>query len=125
VNQPPPAADEESPSYNRKKGHGRRQIPNPLPRQDVPHDVSPEERASDGGRKKSRIGEDVTAQLEYEPGKMWALGHIYLQRLDHAASADRTSGPAGLELTATDLALLLTGVDVTTVRRRKRHARAG
>jgi transposase len=46
------------------------------------------------------------------------------QRLDHAASADRTSGPAGLELTATDLALLLTGIDVTTAQRRKRYSRA-
>ncbi len=46
------------------------------------------------------------------------------QKLDPAASADRKSGQAGLELTATDLALLLTSVDVTTAQRRKRYARA-
>jgi transposase len=46
------------------------------------------------------------------------------QKLDPAASADRKSGPAGLELTATDLSLLLTGIDVTTAQRRKRYARA-
>jgi transposase len=66
----PPAADDESPSRKRKKGHGRRQIPDHLPRKDVPHDVSPAERVCDCGREKSRIGEDVTEQLEYEPGKM-------------------------------------------------------
>jgi transposase len=47
------------------------------------------------------------------------------QKLDPASRADRSSGQAGLELTATDLALLLTGVDVTSARRRKRYARAG
>ena len=73
----PPAADEESPSCKRKKGHGRRQIPDHLPRKDVPHDVSPAELVCDCGREKSRIGEDVTEQLEYEPGKMFVLRHIY------------------------------------------------
>ena len=47
------------------------------------------------------------------------------QKLDPASRGDRSAGQAGLELTATDLALLLTGVDVTTARRRKRYARAG
>jgi transposase len=47
------------------------------------------------------------------------------QKLDPASGAKGSSGPAGLELSATDLALLLTGVDVTTAQRRKRYARAG
>jgi transposase len=47
------------------------------------------------------------------------------QKLNPASRGDRSTGQAGLELTATDLALLLTGVDVTTARRRKRYARAG
>jgi transposase len=47
------------------------------------------------------------------------------QNLDPPSGAKGVSGPAGFELTATDLALLLTGVDVTTARRRKRYARAG
>src|SRR5262245_47242260 len=46
------------------------------------------------------------------------------QKLEPAAGVDRSSGQAGLELTATDLALLLTGVDVATAQRRKRYARA-
>ena len=46
------------------------------------------------------------------------------QKLDPAFRADRSSGQAGLELTATDLALLLSGIDVTTAHRRKRYARA-
>ena len=31
----------------------------------------------DCGREKSRIGEDVTEQLDYEPGKLFVLRHIY------------------------------------------------
>jgi hypothetical protein len=46
------------------------------------------------------------------------------QNLDPAAGVNRSSGQAGLELTATDLTLLLTGIDVTTAKRRKRFARA-
>ena len=46
------------------------------------------------------------------------------QNLDPAAGVNRSSGQAGLELTTTDLTLLLTGIDVTTAKRRKRFARA-
>jgi transposase len=47
------------------------------------------------------------------------------QQLDPGASASRSSGEAGIELTTTELALLLTGVDLASARRRKRYARAG
>jgi len=68
---------EELPSRGRRKGHGRQRIPDNLPRTDVLHDVPPEERACDCGRDKARIGEDVREQLEYEPGKLSVLRHIY------------------------------------------------
>ena len=47
------------------------------------------------------------------------------QQLDPATCTSRGSGEAGIELTTTDLALLLTGVDLASARRRKRYARAG
>ena len=46
------------------------------------------------------------------------------QNLDPASRTDQLSGPAGLELSATDLALILSGIDLTTARRRKRYSRA-
>ena len=52
------------------KGHGRRPIADHLPRRDVPHDVPEEERTCSCGREKSQIGEDVTEQLDYMPGKI-------------------------------------------------------
>jgi transposase len=47
------------------------------------------------------------------------------EQLDPSTSAGRNSGEAGTELSATELALLLTGVDLASARRRKRYARAG
>jgi transposase len=47
------------------------------------------------------------------------------QQRHPGASAGRTSGEAGIELTTTELALLLTGVDLASAKRRKRYARAG
>jgi transposase len=99
---PPPvepvAADEEPRSRKRRKGHGRRPIPDHLPRKDVPHDVAPEELVWGCGREKAKIGEDVTEQLEYEPGKMFVLRHIYPKYAcssckDGVTSAQRTAGP--------------------------------
>jgi transposase len=46
------------------------------------------------------------------------------QQFDPATCTSRGSGEAGVELTTTDLALLLTGVDLASAQRRKRYARA-
>jgi transposase len=46
------------------------------------------------------------------------------QNLDSTSLADQRSGSAGLELSATDLTLILSGIDLTTARRRKRYSRA-
>jgi transposase len=47
------------------------------------------------------------------------------QNLDPTSRPARASGSAGLELSATDLALLLSGIDLTTARQRKRYSRVG
>jgi hypothetical protein len=47
------------------------------------------------------------------------------QQLDPSASPGGSSGEAGIELSTIDLALLLTGVDLASARRRKRYAHAG
>jgi transposase len=47
------------------------------------------------------------------------------QQLHSAAPAGHAAGAAGIELNATDLALLLGGIDLNTARRRKRYSRAG
>ena len=47
------------------------------------------------------------------------------QELDPSSRPARISGSAGLELSATDFSLLLSGVDLATARRRKRYSRVG
>jgi transposase len=46
------------------------------------------------------------------------------QGLDPTSRTDQLSGSAGLELSVTDLTLILSGIDLTTARRRKRYSRA-
>jgi transposase len=71
----PPANEQEE--HKRKRGHGRRQIPEHLPRTEVPHDVPEEAKVCDCGREKVRIGEDVTEQVDYVPGKLTVYRHVY------------------------------------------------
>jgi transposase len=87
------APDKELPLPKWKKGHGRRQIPDHLPRMEVPHDVPPEARVCDCGREKVRIGEDVTEQLEYEPSKLSVLKHIYPKYACSCCKDGGTSAP--------------------------------
>jgi transposase len=47
------------------------------------------------------------------------------QELDPSSRSAQASGSAGLELSVTDLALLLSGIDLDTARRRKRYSRVG
>ncbi len=46
------------------------------------------------------------------------------QNLDPASRTDQVSGSAGIELSVTDLTLILNGIDLATARRRKRYSRA-
>ena len=72
-----PQTTEEATESKRKKGHGRRQIPEHLPRTEVPHDVPAEAKICDCGREKVRIGEDVTEQVDIEPAKVTVYRHLY------------------------------------------------
>jgi transposase len=74
---PEPVVESQSQSSNKRKGHGRRPIPDHIPRRDVLHDVAEAKRTCDCGREKTKIGEDTTEQLDYEPGKLLVLRHIY------------------------------------------------
>jgi transposase len=74
---PDPTLENPPQSPKHRNGHGRRPISDLLPRRDVPHDVSAGERMCGCGREKVKIGEDTTEQLDYEPGKLLVLRHIY------------------------------------------------
>lgn len=64
----------------RKKGHGRKPLPENLPRKRVEHDVKPEEKVcAECGTEKQRIGETLTEQLEYVPASFYVIEHAQLK----------------------------------------------
>jgi transposase len=68
---------EEGPSRQRKPGHGRRPLPASLPREEVRHELSPEERRCPGcGEVRSEIGRETSEQLEFVPASFKVLVHI-------------------------------------------------
>jgi transposase len=107
---PEPAASDpsESAPAKHRKGHGRRTIGDHLPRRDVLHDVPEEQRTCSCGRVRTKIGEDVTEQLDYIPGKIEVLRHIYPKYAcscckDGVTTAPAASGPIAGGLAAPGL----------------------
>ena len=58
------------------KKRGRKPLPANLPRVDVLHDLSDEEKRCACGAELSRIGEDTCEKLDYVPAKVQVLRHI-------------------------------------------------
>jgi transposase len=105
----PDASDPSEPAPAKHcKGHGRRPIGDHLPRRDVLHDVLEEDRTCACGRAKTKIGEDVTEQLDYIPGKIEVLRHTYPKYAcscckDGVSTAPTASGPIAGGLAAPGL----------------------
>jgi transposase len=100
--------DDASPAHRRRQGHGRREIPGHLPRQEVRHDIAAQERVCSCGREKAEIGEDVTEQLDYMPGKLVVLRHVYPKYAcssckDGVTSAEPVTNPIERSLAAPGL----------------------
>jgi transposase len=93
---PIPSPAEEATEQKRKKGHGRRQIPEHLPRTEVPHDVPAEAKICDCGREKVRIGEDVTEQVDLTPAKVTVYRHVYPKYVCPCCKNGVTSPPPAL-----------------------------
>jgi transposase len=60
-----------------RRRRGRRPIPDHVSRTDVPHEVPEADQRCACGRMKTKIGEDITEQLDFVPSKIVVLRHIY------------------------------------------------
>jgi transposase len=73
---PPTETPEEAASRRRQQGHGRKPLPDHLPRVRVDHELSAAERLCPGcGQERAPIGAEVSEQLEYEPASLFVLQH--------------------------------------------------
>ena len=78
----PPAEPEPEPAAPPKprKGHGRRRIPDDLPRERVIHDLPEEEKPCPCcGAGREVIGQEVSEQLDYEPARLKVIQHVRLK----------------------------------------------
>ncbi len=84
-NEPEASADQDAlaeaketitvPEHKRRRSH-RKPLPDHLPRIEVEHDLSDEERRCACGCQLSRIGEEVSEQLDIIPAKIQVIRHI-------------------------------------------------
>ncbi len=74
--EPEPEPEEQVIGPHRRKKPGRKPLPTDLPRQEVVHDLPEEEKVCGCGSELSRIGEEVSEQLDVEPAKAKVIRHI-------------------------------------------------
>jgi transposase len=72
------AAPGETVVVNRKKGHGRRALPAHLPRMRHEHDLTDAEKLCPCCHApRTRIGEDISEQLDYVPASLFVIQHVH------------------------------------------------
>ena len=96
------SSDESDDSRNKKKkrrGHGRRPLPEFLPRQRVEHVVNGPELDCPGcGQAREKISEVVSEQLEYIPASLFVVEHVQITYAcppcqEHVITADKPPQP--------------------------------
>ena len=100
-----PAEDEPDPESSttarRRKGHGRRRLPENLPRQIVVHDLPEEEKPCPCCQKMRHIiGKETHEQLDYIPAKLKVIKHIRLKY--GCPQCEREAAPDGPQIVLAD-----------------------
>lgn len=72
---PEPSEDVVIEAHTRKK-RGRKPLPADLPREEVTHDITEEEKQCACGSELTRIGEEVCEKLDFTPAKLRVIRHI-------------------------------------------------
>lgn len=80
------------PGHIRRKS-GRKPLPADLPRIEVIHDISPEEKVCGCGCRKDRIGEEVCEKLDIIPARMQVIRHIRPKYACKACEGVDDNGP--------------------------------
>jgi len=76
-----------------RKKRGRKALPEDLPRIDVVHDLSEEEKQCGCGQLKSCIGEEISEKLDYIPARLQVERHIRLKYACKSCEGVEDDGP--------------------------------
>lgn len=78
IDQSPAAEVEDSPAPSRRRrGHGRRQLPDSLPRRRIIHEMSEAERCCPCcGKLRVKVSEEISEQLEFQPAAFYVNEHV-------------------------------------------------
>jgi len=79
-------------AHSRKK-RGRKPLPKDLPRIDIVHDLSEEEKQCGCGQQKSCIGEEISEKLDYIPAQLKVERHIRLKYACKSCEGVEDDGP--------------------------------
>lgn len=83
----------EVPAHQRRKS-GRKPLPEELPRVEVMHDIDAADKVCGCGREMSRIGEEVSEQLDIIPAKIQVIRHIRPKYACRNCEGVESDGPA-------------------------------
>ena len=83
----------EVPAHQRRKS-GRKPLPEELPRVEIVHDLAAEDKICGCGEALSRIGEEVSEQLDIVPATVRVLRHIRPKYACKACEGAKDDGPA-------------------------------
>jgi len=89
---PAPAQETVVEAHTRKK-RGRKPLPKDLPRVEVIHDLSEEEKRCDCGEEMTCYGQEVCEKLDYIPAKLRVIRHIRLKYACKACEGVESNGP--------------------------------
>lgn len=89
---PIPAPPTPSPSApSSKRGHGRRKLPEHLPRQRIVHDVSDfDKRCPCCEQPRVKIGEEISERLDYVPASLFVVEHVRPKYVCRACAGQMT-----------------------------------
>jgi transposase len=91
--QEPQPAPAEPPTTAPRKGHGRRRIPDDLPREQVVHDLAESEKPCPCcGTMRTVIGQETSEQLDIEPAKLKVIEHVRLKYICKECEAKAAEG---------------------------------
>jgi len=79
-------------AHSRKK-RGRKALPEDLPRIDIIHDLSEEQKQCGCGQRKSLIGEEISEKLDYIPARLQVERHIRLKYACKSCEGVEDDGP--------------------------------